>query len=59
MCHTFFTYLSIDGHLGGFHVLAIVSSTAVSIGVHYPLKPWFPPDICAEVELLSYTLALF
>ena len=32
MCHNFFTHLSIDGHLGCFHVLAIGNSAAMNIG---------------------------
>ena len=34
MYHKFFIHSSIDGHLGGFRVLAIVNSAAVNIGVH-------------------------
>ena len=34
MCHIFFIHLSVDGHLGCFHVMAIVNSAAVKIGVH-------------------------
>ena len=34
MYHNFFIYSSVDGHLGCFHVLAIVNSAAVSTGVH-------------------------
>ena len=30
----FFTCLSLDGHLGFFHVLAIVNSAALNIGLH-------------------------
>ena len=34
MYHVFFICSSNNGHLGGFHVLAIVNSAAASTGVH-------------------------
>ena len=34
MYHIFFIYSSIDGHLGCFHVLAIVNSAAMNTGIH-------------------------
>ena len=34
MYHIFFIFSSVDGHLGCFHVLAIVNSAAVNIWVH-------------------------
>ena len=34
MYHSFFIYSSVDGHLGCFHVLAVVNRAAVNIGVH-------------------------
>ena len=38
MYHSFLIRLSADGRLGCFHVLAIVNSAAVSIGVHVSLS---------------------
>ena len=33
MYHNIFIHLSVDGHLGCFHVLAIVNSATMNIGV--------------------------
>ena len=34
MYHIFFIHLSVSGHLGCFHVLGVVNSAAMNIGVH-------------------------
>ena len=38
MYHSFFIHLSADGHLGCFHVLAVINSAAINIGVHVSLS---------------------
>ena len=38
MYHSFLIHLSADGHLGCFHVLAMINSAAMDIGVHVSLS---------------------
>ena len=38
MYHSFLIHSSADGHIGCFHVLAIINSTVMNIGVHMSLS---------------------
>ena len=41
MYHNFSIHSSVDGHLGGFHVLAIVNSAVMNNGIHVSLSILF------------------
>ena len=43
MYHSYFIYSSVNGHLGCFHILAIVNSAAANIGIH----------VCISVMIFS------
>ena len=48
MYHSFLIHSSADGHLGCFHVLAIINSAAMNIGVHVSLKNLELLDFCGK-----------
>ena len=59
MYHNFFIHSSVDGHLGCFHVLAIVTVLQWTLEYMYLFQSWFPQGICLAMGLLGYMVALF
>ena len=60
MYHIFFIHFSVSGHLGCFHVLAIVNHAAVNIGMHLSFRAmFFSGYICPRVGLWSCGSSIF
>ena len=58
MYHNFFIHSSVDGHLGCFHVLAIINGAAVNIGMHVSFQFWFSQSVCQVVGWLGHIVDL-
>ena len=59
MYHNFFTYPSVNGHLGCFHVLAIVNSAAVNNGKHVSFSILVSSGYKPRSGLLGHMVVLF
>ena len=59
--HIFFIYLSVDGQLGCFDILANVNYAAVNIGIHvsFQISVLFFSDTNPGVELWDHMVVLF
>ena len=56
--HIFFIHSSVDGHLGCFHILAIVSNAAMNMSL-FQGKFCLDVDVCPRVGLLGHMIVLY
>ena len=59
MYHSFLIHSSADGHLGCFHVLAIINSAVMNIGVHVSLSDLVCSVCMPRMVLLGHMAVLF
>ena len=59
MYHKFLIHSSVDGHLGRFHVLAIVNSAAMNNGIHVFFSILVSSGTCLGVGLLGHMVVSF
>lgn len=59
--HIFFVHSSMDGHLGCFHIWAVVNNAAVNMGVEIALQILLSVlwNECPQVKFLDYGVFLF
>ena len=58
MYHIIFIHSSVDGHLGCFHVLAIVNSATMNIGVHVSFEVMVFCSVWPGEGFLDHIVAL-
>ena len=59
MYHNFFIHSSVDGHLGYFHVLAIVNRAAMNNGIHVSLSVLVSSGYMPRSGVVGHMVLLF